>query len=120
MIETLRTAGVLRRVTLHTDFAEAPLFVAMRRSAIEQVLVNLMKNAVRRWRYIDKSGCGSERSHATVHGNHSPLLSEVKPAAAADTPVELRAGQRQVAVLGRSLKCRPMKASLAVSTTNSR
>jgi len=45
-VNILRSAGVLKRVDLRLDLAPLPLMVAIKRSEIEQLVVNLVKNAV--------------------------------------------------------------------------
>jgi signal transduction histidine kinase len=46
VLGTLQAAGLLRRVRLQFDGAREPLAVAIGRTAVEQIIVNLVKNAV--------------------------------------------------------------------------
>jgi signal transduction histidine kinase len=46
VLGTLQAAGLLRRVRLQFDSAREPLAVTIGRTAMEQILVNLVKNAV--------------------------------------------------------------------------
>jgi signal transduction histidine kinase len=46
VLEVLRSSGALRCAVMRLDLGTAPALVTMRRSEIEQILVNLIKNAV--------------------------------------------------------------------------
>src|SRR5262249_48101192 len=46
LVNTLRTAGLLRRVRVHLETGPVPVVAAIRKTDLEQVLMNLLKNAV--------------------------------------------------------------------------
>jgi C4-dicarboxylate-specific signal transduction histidine kinase len=55
VLEMMRSAGMLRQVRVRFDSAQESALVKYSRSAIEHILVNLMKNAVEAFAGIDRS-----------------------------------------------------------------
>lgn len=73
--QMLRSAGRLRRIEVHALLADTPLFVTVNRTRIEQILVNLVVNAVDA--IMEGPGTGAIAVAVHESEDHSRVICEV-------------------------------------------